>query len=69
VARENPASADVLFLWNDPTSRSAGDFAGAQRLSVGFMQTVMELLLVPRDIVLNWRVGEGTSFLAGENSN
>jgi hypothetical protein len=48
---------------------SMGNFAGGQRLTVGFMQTVMELLSVPGDIVLDWRVGEGTSFQAGEFSN
>jgi hypothetical protein len=42
---------------------------GGQRISVGFMQTVMELLTSPGDIVLDWAVGEGCAYRAGELSN
>lgn len=43
-------------------------FAGACRVSVGFMQTIIELLTKPRDIVLDWVVGEGWTFYARDYS-
>jgi hypothetical protein len=39
--------------------------AGFEQVSVGFMQTVFELLTKPGDIVLDWAVGGGASFTAG----
>jgi hypothetical protein len=46
----------------------SADFAGPMRLSVGFMQTVMELLTVPGDIFLDCNIGVGNTFWAGEFS-
>jgi hypothetical protein len=45
---------------------NAFKFAGACQISGGFMQMVIELLTIPRDIVLDWTVGEGSSYLAGD---
>jgi hypothetical protein len=42
---------------------------GGQRISIGFMQTGMELLTSPSDVVLNWAVGEGCAYHAGELCN
>jgi hypothetical protein len=44
-------------------------FAGFERLSVGFLQNVFEMLTKPGDIVLDWAVGGGASFTAGKYSN
>jgi hypothetical protein len=45
------------------------EFAGSQRVSVGFIQSVLELLTMPGDIVLDWGVGDGSTFLAGDLCN
>lgn len=42
--------------------------AGSCRLSVGFMQALIELLSKPKDVVLDWTVGEGSTFWAGDFS-
>lgn len=35
------------------------EFVGSARVSVGFMQTVIELLTKPGEVVFDWAVGEG----------
>jgi hypothetical protein len=64
----NPALSNLLGLHH----RGAGigsEFAGFQRVSVSFMQSVIELLTDPGDIVLDWAVGDGSTFLAGDLCN
>lgn len=43
-------------------------FAGSACVSIGFMQTIIELLTKPGDIVLDWAVGEGWSLYFGDYS-
>ena len=64
-----PLSGNILYMGRDKNASSMGNFLGGQRVTAGFMQSVIEMLSEPGDIVLDWRVGEGTSFLAGECSN
>jgi hypothetical protein len=64
-----PSSGNILYMGKDPSASSTGKFLGGQRLTVGFMQSVIQMLSEPEDIVLDWRVGEGTSFQAGECCN
>lgn len=45
---------------------AAAEFSGPCRLSVGFMQSVLELFTLPGDIVMDWTVGVGNTYLAGE---
>jgi hypothetical protein len=45
------------------------EFAGFERVSVGLMQSVFEVLTQPGDIVLDWAVGGGASFTAGNFLN
>jgi hypothetical protein len=39
------------------------NFAGFERLLVGFLQSIFEMLSKPGDIVLDWAVGGGASLL------
>ncbi len=39
---------------------------GSCRLSIGFMQNVMEYLSRPGDIVVDWSVGNGSSFFVAD---
>jgi hypothetical protein len=45
------------------------EVAGFEQVSVGFMQSVFEVLIQSGDIVLNWAVGGGASFTAGNFLN
>lgn len=51
-----------------PEGDESSDFAGPARLSVGFMQSILELLTAPGDIVMDWTVGVGSTFWAGDFS-
>jgi hypothetical protein len=73
-----PKNSEFLPLWSeeDPSVRtlmtldlpSESHFpdAGSARLSIGFMQTVIEFLSRPGDVVQDWSVGDGSSFYAGD---
>jgi hypothetical protein len=41
------------------------ELASFEQVSIGFMQTVFELLTEPGDLVLDWAVAGGVSFTAG----
>lgn len=58
------AMFSVVYPQSDPCPKAS--FAGSYRLPVGFMQAVMELLTVPKDVVLDYTVGDGSSYVAGE---
>jgi hypothetical protein len=62
-----------MLLHHDPTGfpkfNEEFELKGFEQVSVGFMQTVFELLMEPGDIVLNWAVGGGASFTAGDFCN
>ena len=62
---ENPAQRTMIQLFLDAEDE-ADDFAGPARLSIGFMQSVIELFTVPGDLVMDWTVGVGNTFWAGE---
>ena len=64
-----PSSGNILHMGIDYKAARTGSFLGGQRVTAGFMQSVIEMLSAPGDIVLDWRIGEGTSFRAGECSN
>ena len=64
-----PLSGNILHMGRDDSVSIMGNFLGGQRVTAGFMQSVIEMLSAPGDIVLDWRIGEGTSFQAGECSN
>lgn len=61
-------STSCLFSLSIPPDNSGRDmrFAGAGRVSVGFMQTVIELLNHLRDVLFDWSVGEGVSYFSGD---
>jgi hypothetical protein len=66
----SPATNMMMLLHNlSPEVNEEFKFAGFERLSVGFLQSVFEMLTEPGDIVLDWAVGGGASFTAGEYSN
>lgn len=68
-AEEDPSASTLISLAiPKESSRSKMSFAGSARVSTGFMQTIIELLSNPGDIVFDWTVGEGCSFLAGDYS-
>jgi hypothetical protein len=70
-AELNSASTNSIALTRTLAGKTESDslLGGGQRISVGFMQTSMELLTSPGDIVLNWAVGEGCAYHAGELLN
>lgn len=41
-------------------------FAGSARVSIGFMQSIIEVLTKPGDIVFDWSIGEGWGYYAGD---
>lgn len=66
----SPATNTMMLFHNlSPEVNEELKFAGFERLSVGFLQSVFEMLTEPGDIVLDWAVGGGASFTAGEYSN
>jgi hypothetical protein len=67
----NSASTNFIALTRSLAGKMESNslLGGGQRISIGFMQTIMELLTSPGDIVLNWAVGEGCTYRAGELSN
>jgi hypothetical protein len=65
----NPADSNLVGLHHHREMGLGLEFAGSQRVSVGFKQSVLELLTMPGDIVLNWAVGDSSTFLAGDLFN
>jgi hypothetical protein len=67
------AKTNVILLCHNPTHcpefNEEFELAGFECVSVGFMQNVFELLTEPGDIVLDWAVGGGASFIAGNFLN
>lgn len=63
-------SASTLFSLAFLAGKDGVDmeFAGSARVSVGFMQTVIELTTKPGEVVFDWAVGEGCTFFAGDYS-
>jgi hypothetical protein len=60
----------IALMWSlSGATETNSMLGGGQWISVGFMQTIMELLTSPGDIVLDWAIGEGCAFRAGELSN
>lgn len=61
-------SMSSLISLSHPPKNSGRDmsFSGSGRVSVRFMQTVIELLTRPGDVLFDWSVGEGVSFFAGD---
>jgi hypothetical protein len=49
----NPADGNLLGLHHREMGLGS-EFAGSQCVSVGFMQSVLEVLAMPIDIVLDW---------------
>ena len=47
---------------------SSTDRFGLCALSIGFMQSLVELFTIPGDVVLDWMAGLGHTFWAGEFS-
>jgi hypothetical protein len=64
----SPAHSNLLGLHHRETGLG-WEFAGSQRISVSFMQSVIELLTRPGDIVLDWAVGDGLTFFARDLCN
>ncbi len=64
---ENLSLKTMISLLVDGSNVMLG-FAKAAQPLVGFMQSILELLTVPGDIVMDWTVACGNTFWAGEYS-
>ncbi|CAM6082771.1 unnamed protein product [Calypogeia fissa] len=56
----------LLTLCLSKDRNPAFEFAGSTRMSVGFVQRIIEYLTKPGDVVIDWTTGEGASFYAGD---
>ncbi|CAM6082147.1 unnamed protein product [Calypogeia fissa] len=64
--REDLRNTTLLTNCLSKDQNPAFEFAGSARMSVGFMQRIIEYLTKPGDVVIDWTAGEGACFFAGD---